>query len=166
MISRASVSLPRGPRHASEVRDVQIPPIGLAGILQIPKNAYALVAFAHGSGSSRLSPRNTHRRPRLERSGHRDAVVRSVDSCRGSRPRQRVQHSRCWRTGLSMPSIGSMAKRRSPSFRLGCSAPAPERRRHWLRRQNFLAVSAQWSRAAGAPTSPGMHSTRCGHRHF
>ena len=59
MISRASVSLPRGPRHASEVRDVQIPPIGLAGILQIPKNAYALVAFAHGSGSSRLSPRNT-----------------------------------------------------------------------------------------------------------
>jgi putative phosphoribosyl transferase len=45
--------------HASESRDVRIPPIGLAGILQIPKNAYALVAFAHGSGSSRLSPRNT-----------------------------------------------------------------------------------------------------------
>jgi hypothetical protein len=45
--------------HASESHDVRIPPIGLAGILQIPKNAYALVAFAHGSGSSRLSPRNT-----------------------------------------------------------------------------------------------------------
>ena len=45
--------------RASESRDVRIPPIGLAGILQIPKNAYALVAFAHGSGSSRLSPRNT-----------------------------------------------------------------------------------------------------------
>lgn len=45
--------------HASESRDIRIPPIGLAGILQIPKNAYALVAFAHGSGSSRLSPRNT-----------------------------------------------------------------------------------------------------------
>ncbi len=45
--------------HASESRDVRIPPIGLAGILQIPQNAYALVAFAHGSGSSRLSPRNT-----------------------------------------------------------------------------------------------------------
>ena len=40
-------------------RDVRIPPIGLSGVLQIPKNAYALVAFAHGSGSSRLSPRNT-----------------------------------------------------------------------------------------------------------
>jgi pimeloyl-ACP methyl ester carboxylesterase len=45
--------------HASESRDVRIPPIGLAGILRVPKNAYALVAFAHGSGSSRLSPRNT-----------------------------------------------------------------------------------------------------------
>jgi putative phosphoribosyl transferase len=43
----------------SERRDVQIPPIGLAGILQKPKNAFALVVFAHGSGSSRLSPRNT-----------------------------------------------------------------------------------------------------------
>ena len=44
--------------HASESRDVRILPVGLAGILQIPKNAYALVAFVHGSGSSRLSPRN------------------------------------------------------------------------------------------------------------
>ena len=44
--------------HASESRDVRIPPIGLAGILRVPKNAYALVAFAHGSGSSRFSPRN------------------------------------------------------------------------------------------------------------
>jgi pimeloyl-ACP methyl ester carboxylesterase len=44
--------------YASETRDVRISPLGLAGILRIPKSAYALVAFAHGSGSSRLSPRN------------------------------------------------------------------------------------------------------------
>jgi putative phosphoribosyl transferase len=43
---------------AHEIRDVRMPPIGLAGILHVPKNAYALVVFAHGSGSSRLSPRN------------------------------------------------------------------------------------------------------------
>jgi fermentation-respiration switch protein FrsA (DUF1100 family) len=43
---------------APDVRDVQIPPIGLAGTLRIPERAYALVVFAHGSGSSRLSPRN------------------------------------------------------------------------------------------------------------
>ena len=42
-----------------EVRDVEIPPVGLPGILHVPQAAYALVVFAHGSASSRLSPRNT-----------------------------------------------------------------------------------------------------------
>ncbi len=44
--------------NACESQDVRISPLGLVGSLRIPKNAYALVAFAHGSGSSRLSPRN------------------------------------------------------------------------------------------------------------
>ena len=39
--------------------DIAIPPIALRGILQMPQRASALVIFAHGSGSSRLSPRNT-----------------------------------------------------------------------------------------------------------
>lgn len=39
-------------------RDVQIPPLGLIGTLRRPEGARALVIFAHGSGSSRLSPRN------------------------------------------------------------------------------------------------------------
>ena len=39
-------------------RDVQIPPLGLAGTLTHPAGARALVVFAHGSGSSRFSPRN------------------------------------------------------------------------------------------------------------
>lgn len=38
--------------------DVRVSPLGLAGTLRIPKEARGLVAFAHGSGSSRLSPRN------------------------------------------------------------------------------------------------------------
>lgn len=42
-----------------EIRDVRILPLGLAGILRIPDDARGLVVFAHGSGSSRLSPRNT-----------------------------------------------------------------------------------------------------------
>lgn len=40
------------------VRDVLIPPVGLGGTLHVPAAAAALVVFAHGSGSSRLSPRN------------------------------------------------------------------------------------------------------------
>jgi putative phosphoribosyl transferase len=39
-------------------RDVSIPPIGLPGTLRVPQAAWALIVFAHGSGSSRLSPRN------------------------------------------------------------------------------------------------------------
>lgn len=39
--------------------DLEIPPIGLEGRLVAPQGASAVVLFAHGSGSSRLSPRNT-----------------------------------------------------------------------------------------------------------
>lgn len=35
-----------------------IPPAGIAGDLTVPRNAQGLVVFAHGSGSSRFSPRN------------------------------------------------------------------------------------------------------------
>lgn len=41
-----------------DIRDVAIPPFGLSGTLRVPSAAFALVVFAHGSGSSRLSPRN------------------------------------------------------------------------------------------------------------
>lgn len=40
-------------------RDVSIPPGGLPGTVRLPAAADGLVVFAHGSGSSRLSPRNT-----------------------------------------------------------------------------------------------------------
>lgn len=39
-------------------REVVIAPLGLAGTLHLPVPANALVVFAHGSGSSRFSPRN------------------------------------------------------------------------------------------------------------
>ena len=39
-------------------REVVIGPLRLAGNLRLPAAASALVVFAHGSGSSRLSPRN------------------------------------------------------------------------------------------------------------
>lgn len=38
--------------------NISIEPLGLPGILQWPERANALVVFAHGSGSSRFSPRN------------------------------------------------------------------------------------------------------------
>lgn len=41
-------------------RDVAILPRRLPGLLTVPEAASGIVVFAHGSGSSRLSPRNQH----------------------------------------------------------------------------------------------------------
>jgi pimeloyl-ACP methyl ester carboxylesterase len=38
---------------------MEILPLGLKGLLAVPDGASGIVLFAHGSGSSRLSPRNT-----------------------------------------------------------------------------------------------------------
>lgn len=40
------------------VEEVIIQPSGLPGIMRLPERATGIVVFAHGSGSSRLSPRN------------------------------------------------------------------------------------------------------------
>ncbi len=39
-------------------QDIEILPLGLKGFLSVPDGASGIVLFAHGSGSSRLSPRN------------------------------------------------------------------------------------------------------------
>ena len=51
--------------------EVQIPagPAVLSGNLTIPENAVALVLFAHGTGSSRYSPRNQFVARTLNRAG-------------------------------------------------------------------------------------------------
>jgi pimeloyl-ACP methyl ester carboxylesterase len=43
----------------SETIDVLIEPRGLEGILRLPRRPTGLIIFAHGSGSSRFSPRNS-----------------------------------------------------------------------------------------------------------
>ena len=60
-------------REGDEMRQVEILPLGLVGVLHVPQAAYALVAFAHGSGSSRFSPRNTAVASALNR--HRFATL-------------------------------------------------------------------------------------------
>lgn len=50
-------------------RQVSIPPIGLTGDLTVPPNPRGIVLFAHGSGSSRGSPRNTHVAEKLNAEG-------------------------------------------------------------------------------------------------
>jgi putative phosphoribosyl transferase len=61
-----------GPRHNGYDRpevEVSIAPLGLPGTLVHPAAGQGMVLFAHGSGSSRLSPRNRLVAERLQRSG-------------------------------------------------------------------------------------------------
>lgn len=48
-----------GGRAETILREVTIRPAGVSGTLSVPSDSHALVIFAHGSGSSRFSPRNT-----------------------------------------------------------------------------------------------------------
>ena len=57
-LSHSSPTERHGAAGFVERREVIIPPLGLGGTLSIPADAYALVVFVHGSGSSRFSPRN------------------------------------------------------------------------------------------------------------
>ncbi len=50
-------------------RNVTLPPAGTEGILSVPEGAEGIVLFAHGSGSSRFSPRNTYVASALQREG-------------------------------------------------------------------------------------------------
>ncbi len=49
--------------------DIRIGAKDLEGILRVPVTAFCLVIFAHGAGSSRLSPRNNHVAERLGERG-------------------------------------------------------------------------------------------------
>jgi pimeloyl-ACP methyl ester carboxylesterase len=55
--------------NAITPREVGIGEHELGGIVAVPKNASGLVIFAHGSGSSRFSPRNTFVAETLQQQG-------------------------------------------------------------------------------------------------
>jgi len=57
------------PQPPLQSREVLIPPLDLGGTLNLPDGADALVVFAHGSGSSRFSPRNRAVAAALNRRG-------------------------------------------------------------------------------------------------
>jgi len=58
-------------QHRPREREVEIalPEVTLQGTLTMPENAHGIVLFAHGSGSSRFSPRNRFVAGQLQREG-------------------------------------------------------------------------------------------------
>ncbi len=75
LLAETQPAAPPGPRVARDVREVDAGveiPVGevrLAGHLRVPTGATGVVLFAHGSGSSRLSPRNRYVADALGRAG-------------------------------------------------------------------------------------------------
>lgn len=63
------------PAAHTHKRQVSIPPIGLAGDLTVPPNPRGIVLFAHGSGSSRGSPRNTYVAEKLNAEGFATLLI-------------------------------------------------------------------------------------------
>ena len=57
------------PAQGGYAGEVVIPPLNLGGALEIPRGSVGLVLFAHGSGSSRFSPRNRFVAGALNRAG-------------------------------------------------------------------------------------------------
>ena len=53
----------------AEIREVRVTPLGLEGLLALPPASEGIVLFAHGSGSSRLDPRNNQVAEALRRAG-------------------------------------------------------------------------------------------------
>ena len=57
------------PDRRRDTTDVRISPLGLEGILGLPRPAEGIILFAHGSGSGRFSPRNNYVAAALRRAG-------------------------------------------------------------------------------------------------
>lgn len=58
-----------GEPEVTSRRRVSVPPLGLVGEMRVPAQPRGIVLFAHGSGSSRLSPRNVAVAERLNAAG-------------------------------------------------------------------------------------------------
>ena len=70
------------PSAAGDVqrREARLPPRSLPGDLQVPTDARGIVVFAHGSGSSRLSPRNRAVADDLNRRGFATLLFDLLDA--------------------------------------------------------------------------------------
>jgi pimeloyl-ACP methyl ester carboxylesterase len=56
-------------KSALHSRTLRLPAVGTEGALSLPGGARGIVLFAHGSGSSRFSPRNTYVAAALQKAG-------------------------------------------------------------------------------------------------
>ena len=140
------------PSDAARTASIALPPHGLDGALHCPPAARGVVAFAHGSGSGRLSPRNRMVADRLVtgRPGH--PAVRPAHRCRGRRTAATSSTFPCSPTGWSeaMQALADRSGDRRPADR-PVRSPAPGRPPRWSPRHAIRTGWARWSRAVAGP---------------
>jgi len=141
--------------------------VTLDGDLTLPDGARAIVLFAHGSGSSRLSPRNRHVAELLNEAGLATLLVDLLT------PEEEVTDARTARLRfdirllaerlVEVTDCSASARRRAGSGSV-TSAPAPAPPPPSSRRPCAQPRWAPSSRGAGGRTSPAARWRSCARR--
>ncbi|MHB1077000.1 dienelactone hydrolase family protein [Thiobacillus sp.] len=132
--------------------------VTVEGMLELPEGAAGLVLFAHGSGSSRHSPRNNTVAGVLRQAGVGTLLMDLLT------PEEDRDYARRFDIGLLTQRLLDAVRwvrvqAPTRALPLGFLAPVPAPRLHSRPRLNWAAKSARWSRAAAVPISPA--SRRC-----
>lgn len=151
------------PSMESRPRTVRIPPQGLDGDLTLPADPPGIVLFAHGSGSSRLSPRNRAVAESLNAHGFAALLM---DLLIPAKPMTGATCStfQCSLNASRRQRCGLRPSPMSPICRWVCSGPAPERRRRFWRGPKCTTGLPQLCRVAGGGILPDRVCRMCARR--
>ena len=151
------------PRPVVSSSEARIPVGGgaeIVGDLVLPESACGLVVFAHGSGSSRHSPRNRLVARALNQRGLATLLL-DLLTVAEELDRATCSTSACWLNASLQLRVGHGARRGSPSSRSATSARAPAPRRRSALRRSWARRSPRSSRAAGGRTWRPRGWQRC-----
>ncbi len=146
----------KGPEEGGLVQ-VAAGPVTLEGNLDVPEGARGVVLFAHGSGSSRHSPRNRFVAGALRQGGLATLLIDLLTPDE-EQVDQRTAHLR-FDIGLLAERLVGVTAWLAPSpgratSASATSAPAPVAGPRSWRRPSSRTLSAQSSRGAGGPIWP------------
>ncbi len=129
-----------------QARQVAVPAgdVELAASLAVPPSARGVVAFAHGSGSSRHSPRNRYVADAAERRAPRHAAARPAHARGGRTSRPRLRRPAAERAAAARRAAGWPTTRAREDCRSACSEPAPARRPRSRRRPTRRPRCRRW----------------------
>ena len=144
----------------SSTREAEIPaaPGRLIGDLETPVEPFGAVLFAHGSGSSRFSPRNRMVAQAMRERGLATLLVDLLTPEEDEEDRRtaRLRFDISLLAERLVAAVDWLAREpRTAGLPVGASGPAPGRRRPWWPRPDDRRPSGRWSPGEGAPTWRG-----------